>query len=111
MSAGELNKLIQFEWLVPDGRSDSGEKRDEWIPDDKPVWAKVEDLRGHLYFAADQANSKATARVRIYRRADIESATGKTLRINIDGRIYIIDGAPIRLNDGMKLELMVYERT
>ncbi len=109
MSAGRMDTLVTLQFIDQDTRSESGSRKVNWVDGDK-VWADIEDLRGQLFFAADQANSKTTARIRIYYRDDVAKATGKTLRIKDGDTVYLVEGRPIRLKNRSQLELMVYER-
>lgn len=109
MRAGRLRHRVTLEWLDPEARSDSGERAPAWVPG-ASVWASVEPLRGRLLFAADQANSKTTATIRMRYREDVASATGKTLRIAFRGRVYRIDGRPIDRDERRReIEVMCHE--
>jgi SPP1 family predicted phage head-tail adaptor len=109
MRAGKLNKRLTLEWLTNTGRSDSGEPVSAWVPGDT-VWGSLDQLRGRLLFAADQANSQTTATIRIRYRDDVASATGKTLRISDGSFLYRIEGRPIAIaGKQAELEIMVHE--
>lgn len=109
MRAGKMRDRVTLEWLTNTGRSDSGEPTSSWVPGDT-VWGNIEQLRGKLWFAADQANSQTTARIRMRYRDDVANATGKTLRISDGDRLYRVEGRPIAIG-GKKaeLEIMVHE--
>lgn len=109
MRAGKLRHKVELEFWEEQGRSDSGATIYEWVPAG-PEWASIEPLRGRLLFAAQEAHSETTSRIRMRWRADVANATGKTLRIRHFDRLYQIEGRPIDTDSRRKeLEIMALE--
>lgn len=105
MRAGNLRHRVTLEHYQKGPRTDSGAEPMEWVAG-RSVWASVEPLRGRLAFAAQEAHSETTARIRMRYRTEVADATGKTLRIRHGERVYRIDGRPIDV-DGRRRELEV----
>lgn len=120
MRAGKLRHRVTLEWWgrepqawPGDGfwhsRTDSGATPAEWSPG-ITVWAEVEQLRGRTLFAAQEAHSDTTVRVRLRWRAEVAVATGKTLRLRHGRQVYRIDGRPIDMGGRRReLEVMCHE--
>jgi len=110
MRAGRLRNPITLEWWAKGARTASGATPEGWQPESQRTWAEVEQLRGQTLFAAQAANSKTTARIRLRYRADVAQANGTTLRIRYGDTIYRLEGRPIDLQGrGRELELMCHE--
>lgn len=105
MRSGQLRHRVTLEHYQKGGRTDSGAEPTEWVAGDT-VWASIEQLRGRLLFAAQEAHSETTARVRMRWRPEVANATGKALRLRHGERVYRIDGRPID-PDGRRRELEV----
>lgn len=109
MRAGRLRHRVTLEWWRKGTRTASGETPTEWVVDGE-AWAYVEQLRGQTLFAAQAANSKTTARIRMRYREDVAAATGKTLRVRRGSLVYRLEGRPVDLGGRRReLELMCYE--
>ncbi|WP_322528984.1 phage head closure protein [Salinicola sp. LHM] len=106
MRAGQLRHRITLEWYREGQRSDSGATPTEWIPEAQSRWAEVKPLSTRMTFEADKANSDTTHTVRLRWRQDIANATGETLRLVHEGRIYRVDGRPMD-KDGRRRELEI----
>ncbi|WP_299312366.1 phage head closure protein [uncultured Halomonas sp.] len=90
-------------------RTDSGATPDEWVPG-ITVWAEVEQLRGRTLFAAQEAHSNTTVRIRMRWSPEVAEATGKTLRLRHGAQVYRIEGRPIDLAGRRReLEIMCHE--
>lgn len=105
MRAGKIRHKVELEFYENLGRSDSGAVIYDWVSAGTE-WASIEPLRGRLLFAAQQANSETTNRIRMRYRADVADATGKTFRIRHHGRIYRVEGRPMD-TDGRRRELEI----
>lgn len=110
MRAGKLRHRVTLEWYRKGGRTDSGATPTEWIPEEHDRWASVEPLSGRLLFAAQEAQSDTTAKVRMRWHQEIADGTGKTLRLRHRGVTYRIEGRPLDVEGRRReLEMMVHE--
>lgn len=109
MRAGKLRHRVTLEHYQAGGRTDSGATPADWVPG-RTIWAEVEQLRGQTLFAAQQANAKTTARIRLRWRREVAEATGKTLRFRHGDVVYRVEGRPIDLGGQRReLEVMCHE--
>lgn len=109
MRAGKLRHRVTLEHYQKQPRTESGAEPTEWVAG-ATVWAEVEQLRGRTLFAAQEAHSETTARIRLRWRADVAEANGKVLRIRHRGRVYRVDGHPIDMGGRRQmLEVMCHE--
>ena len=98
--AGDLRHRVTIQQLVV-GQDDYGQPLNTW-KDAATVWAKVEDLTGREYFAAQQVpTAEVSTRVTIRWRADIEPA----MRVVHGARV--LDIKAVLDPDGRKRELQL----
>lgn len=105
MRAGKIRHKVEIEFYENQGRSDSGAVIYDWVGGNWE-WASIEPLRGRLLFAAQQANSETTVRIRMRWRADVAEETGNTVRLRHQGRTYRVEGRPMD-PDGRRRELEI----
>lgn len=89
MQAGKLDRRIQF-LTVTEVKDTSGGVSESVTPFGSKVWAKVYDLTGREFIAAQQINSEITTKFTIRFRRDINT----TMRIRWRDRDYDIHAIP-----------------
>lgn len=105
LAAGKLNKRVTIEQPVETRGADYGEPISTWETL-ATVWAAIEPLAGREYFANQQVQGSATARVRIRARDDVT----EKMRIRYKDRILQIVEPPMNLMErGEEMHLMVEE--
>ena len=109
MRAGKLRHRVTLEHYQKGPRTESGAEPMEWVAG-ATVWAEVEQLRGRTLFAAQEAHSETTARIRLRWRAEVAEATGKALRLRHGDQVYRIEGRPVDIGGRRReLEVMCHE--
>lgn len=109
MRAGKIRHKVEIELYEKAGRSDSGATLYDWVSIGTE-WAEVEQLRGRTLFAAQQAHSATTTRIRMRWRSDVAEATGEAMRLRHHSRIYRVEGRPIDVGGRRReLEIMALE--
>jgi SPP1 family predicted phage head-tail adaptor len=86
---------------VKSGQGDAGERTEGWDTV-ATVMASVEPVSGREFFAAQQANSEVSTRIRIRYRADVDAAW----RVFYQGRPYNIQAVMDRRTEHRELELL-----
>ncbi|MFW1700871.1 phage head closure protein [Acinetobacter pittii] len=88
LNAGELRDRVIIQRFNDSGRDDDGYQIPSGWVDYKSLYAKITPLSARDLFAAQAAQAKTIARMKIRYRTDIET----TMRVIYRGQVYAIDG-------------------